>query len=105
MSKETPVCDTPLGTWRWQVLVIKSCPQNKCSGHHCACECHGWSSFLCAYIFRIKETEETSNSKLFSAISVVGKDLGPFYNDNVHLLCCLDGKQSPASITYYSLNL
>lgn len=85
--------------------VMKICPQKKRSGHSCTCECHGWSSSLCAYAFRISETEESNNFKLLSVISVVCKDLGPFSNDIVHLLCCLDGKQSPASATYHSFDL
>lgn len=105
MSKKTPVYDTPLGNWHWQMLVMKSCPQKKCSGHICTCECHIWSSSLCAYAFRINEPEESNNFKLLSGINIVYKDLDPFCNDNVHLLCCLDGKQSPASATYHSFNL
>lgn len=92
---------TPLDNW--QVLVMKSCLQKECSGH--SCECHVWSSSLCAYAFRIHETEESNNFKLLSEINVVCKDLGSFCNDNIHLLYCLDGKQSPASATYHSFNL
>lgn len=78
MGKKTPVCVIPLGDWHWQVLVMKSCPQKKCSGHICTCECHAWSSSLCAYAFRINESEENNNFKLLSVINIVCKDLGHF---------------------------